>query len=205
LGTTTNTSAQLGFLTPVSPAPLNDEALADLLATVVAGITGFDRNLVRPRWQRPTQSPHVGPTQPSFGTDWCAVGVTTQDPHDYPYEKHNSAGNGTDTLTSWSRVSVLVSFYGPNCQGNASVLRDGIYVAQNRDLLRTAGLVLRDAGTLTAVPDIENAQWVNRCDLPVTFEREIARIYNIENIISAAGTVVTDVGYSEPWLVPPKP
>ena len=57
----TNTSATGGFLSPLStPAPLEDQALADFFQQYVAGITGIAGNLVRPRWQaEPPNIPQV--------------------------------------------------------------------------------------------------------------------------------------------------
>lgn len=71
-----NTSATGGYLLPEqSPAPLEGDALDDFFHDIVAGITGLDTNLVRPRWQE------TPPPAPKRGTNWAAVGVMNMLPN----------------------------------------------------------------------------------------------------------------------------
>lgn len=165
---------------------LADVALDAVLQQMVAGITGLDGSLVRPRWQP------VVPKQPEPGTDWCAIGAVRFDPMDYPIETHDGSGDGSSTLTHWEEFTLLASFYGPNGQGNARRLRDGLYVAQNREALVTNGVDLVGAGEIQAAPDLVNEQWIKRYDLPIRMRASAVRVYPILNLLSADETIVTD-------------
>lgn len=181
-----NDSSTGGFLPGTDVSAPADDALDDLLQQTVAGITGLDGSLVRPRWQP------VVPKQPEPGTDWCAIGVTRFDPMDYPIEEHDGTDPGSSTLTHWEEFTLLASFYGPHGQGNARRLRDGLYLSQNREALISNGIDLVDAGELLAVPDLVNEQWVKRYDLPIRMRTSAERLYPILNLLSADDTIVTD-------------
>lgn len=187
-----NDSSTGGFIGQLDPLPLNDAALDDLLQQLVVGVTGLSGSLVRPRWQWPISGPNIPPTQPPPDTDWCSIGVMNLIPHDYPYEGHQGGGDGSDLQISWETLDVMASFYGPNCRGNASTLRAGLYISQNRESLIQFGIKLREAGAITVVPDLVNVQWINRCDIPLVFDREIHRTYPILNLQSAQGGITTD-------------
>ena len=182
-----NDSSTGGYLSPVAPssAPF-DASLDAVLQQVVVGITGISGSLVRPRWQA------VVPKQPEPGTNWCAIGVSGIEPADYPAEAHDGSGNGSDTQQAWEGLSVLASFYGPDAMANASLLKRGLYVAQNREPLQAAGIDVVDAGTITAAPDLVNQQWIRRYDLPIRLRRKVETRYPILNIASADDLIVTD-------------
>lgn len=182
-----NTSATGGYISPVAPSTaLFDDALDALLQQAVVGITGLAGSLVRPRWQP------VVPKQPDPTVDWCAIGVTDDTPMDYPAETHDGTGNGSDTQQQWEEFIVLASFYGPNNMANASQLRRGLYVAQNREALQLAGIDLVEAGKVVTAPDLVNQQWIKRRDITLRFRRAVASIYPVLNILSADDTLVTD-------------
>ncbi len=197
-----NTSATGGYLTPTSPPPAEDLDLDLVFQGLVAGLTGLPGSLVRPRWQRNDAAPHVPPTQPPAGTDWASVGVTEQDPHDYPVEQHFPEGDGRDEQARYEKVEVLASFYGPNAGRNMRLVRDGVYVAQNRDVLATFNIKLTQAGTPRRVPDLTNEQWVGKWDLPLTFERGILTVYPILNILQSPGVLNADTGNANSFNVP---
>lgn len=182
-----NTSATGGYLSPAASArPLEDDALAAALQAMVVGITGLPGNMVRPRWQP------VVPKQPEVGTDWCAIGVTTDDSTDYPAVIHDGTGDGDDQLQRWDEFTVLASFYGPNAMGFADLLRDGLYIAQNREQMQADDMDLIEVGTRTTAPDLLNQQWIRRYDLPIRIRRKSVRTYPVLNILSADSTVTTD-------------
>lgn len=182
-----NDSSTGGYLLPLgSPAPLDDAALEDFLQRVVVGISGLPGAMVRPRWQP------VVPKMPEPGTDWCAIGVTNIDPDDYPVITHDGAGDGRDIYAVHETIVVLASFYGPNSMRFAKLLRDGLYIDQNREALTAAGMALLDAGKPVAAPDFVNQQWIRRHDLPVRIRRKDERIYPVLNILSASTQIDTD-------------
>lgn len=182
-----NTSATGGYLSPVAPSSAQfDAALDAVIQQVVVGITGIAGSLVRPRWQP------VVPKQPEPSVDWCAIGVSGIEPADYPAESHIGTGNGSDTQQAWEGLGVLASFYGPNAMANASLLKRGLYVAQNREPLQAAGIDVVDAGTITAAPDLVSQQWIRRYDLPIRLRRKVETTYSILNIASADDLIVTD-------------
>jgi len=194
-----NDSATGGILTPTatSPAPHEDDAFDDDLQAVVAGLTGLPGQLVRPRWQ-PTP-----PKEPAIDVNWCAIGVTSQEPLDNPIILHKGAGEGYDQMLRYETISALASFYGPNAKNSAALLRDGLYVAQNRDELRAKSLWLLDVGAIVMAPDLINLNWRRRADLSFRLRREIIRNYPVKNLVSAQGTIVPGNGVTRPWKVEP--
>jgi len=181
-----NDSSTGGFLPGTGVLALADDALDDLLQATVAGITGIDGSLVRPRWQP------VVPKQPEPGTDWCAIGITQFNPMDYPSEVHDGTGDGSTTLTHWEEFTLLASLYGPHGNGNARCLRDGLYLAQNREAVAAQGIDLVSVDQILAVPDLVNEQWVKRYDVPIRMRASAVRLYPILNLLSADDSIVTD-------------
>lgn len=181
-----NTSATGGYLVPVSAPPANDDALEDILQAAVVGITGLDGSLVRPRWQP------GNPKQPEASVDWCAFGVTETEPEDgTAYVAHDGNANGglgQDNLQRHESFRVLASFYGPNAAGYAQRLRDGLYIAQNREELAASLIAFVNTDTIRQVPEFVNNQWVKRYDLSVNFRRKVERAYAIQNLASAGIT-----------------
>lgn len=191
-----NTSATLGYLTPVSATPVENDAFEDLIADVVAGISGLDRGMVRPRWQvKP-------PAMPAVTVNWCAVGVTSIDPDYAAVKVHNPAGDGTDEFHRHATVAVLASFYGPQAYSLASQVGDGLMVDQNRDVLRASGVVILDATRMRTASDLINEQWVRRVDLEINLRRVIERTYQILNVLSAVGEIVPQSGDAQPFTIP---
>lgn len=168
-----NTSATGGYLQPVTSAPANDEALENILQSMVVGITGLPGRLVRPRWQP------IPPTAPEFDENWCAIGVMDQQSDMDPVQM-----NGADGVNRFRRndeFSVLASFYGPDAGGFAQKLNDGLAIAQNREAIHQAGLVFVDSGAARPGPELLAQRWRRRWDLPLTFRRVVLRTYPILN------------------------
>lgn len=185
-----NDSATGGYLSPVSPVPPEDDALAAIFQQAIVGITGLAGALVRPRWQS------VVPQQPEPSTDWCAFGITETDPADFPAVEHDGTGNGSSTLHRHEEITLLASFYGPGASSNAKTLRDGLYLSQNREALQAEGIDLVGADGIRTAPDFINQQWVRRYDVPLNFRRHAARTYPVLNLLSADPVIDTDVQIS---------
>jgi hypothetical protein len=182
-----NTSATGGYLSPsVTTPPLEDDALDAEFQKAVAGITGLEGAMVRPRWQP------GNPKQPEATTDWCAIGIATQTPDATPHIQHSGAGDGKDTLKRHEAIKVLCTFYGPNSKRNAATMRDGIQMPQNLDLLALVNIGLTNVGEIQAVPELVNQQWIKRYDLPLFFSRQIVRDYSVLNILSADPILISD-------------
>jgi len=82
-----NDSTTGGPLLPLlpPPAPLEDDALDDFLQTLVVGLTGLPATMVSPRWQTPER------TRPKSMVDWCAIGVTEEEPeYGFVIQHHGS-------------------------------------------------------------------------------------------------------------------
>lgn len=183
-----NTSATGGPLAPTSAPPLDDLDLDTAIGGLVAGITGLPGDLVRPRWQ-PTQ-----PRIPEIDTTWVAVGVTGTMPDDTPAQIHHPDGAGYTVLRTVYRLDILASFYGPRSDAYAKLLRDGFYVAQNREALRALGLNLIGFDTIRRVPEIVAAQSRRRSDLPFRLTQTIERTYPIQNVLQTIGAIQATAG-----------
>ena len=184
-----NTSASGGLLTPdlVTP-PAEGMALDALIQTLVSGVSGLTPSLVRPRWQ-PTM-----PKQPAPSTDWCALGVTMVEADVNPALIHDPAANagaGGDRLLRHEEITVLCSFYGPNGQQNAGLLRDGMYVAQNTEILHLNLIGFVGVSGITTAPELVNEQWIKRYDITMTLRRQVVRTYQVQNILLATELINT--------------
>lgn len=186
----TNTSASGGYLIPkIAPAPLDDTALVRVIQQMVAGITGLPGNLVRPRWQA------VPPAQPAASVNWCAVGITVVSADFDAHQRHDPRGGGQNIMTRHEELDVLCSFYGPERFAHAALLRDGLSVSQNREALRTAGMVLGHVRGIVGAPALINQQWLTRADMPLTLRREVGRTYPVLSFIRLPAAVALDTGF----------
>lgn len=186
-----NTSATGGYLTPTSTTPLEDSDLDAVFQEALAGVSGIAGQYVRPRWQE------VVPKQPEPGVNWCAFGVMSQDKDDYAAITHDSTGSGQDVMRRHEDITVLATFYGPNCKRYAMTLLDGLYIPQNIEALKGYGISFVEAGDVRMVPELVNQQWIRRADIRMRFRRQVTRTYAVLNILSAEiTTVAADGGLS---------
>ena len=183
------TPGYLGPLPAPSPSPPSDDAWDDFLHDVIAGITGLDPALVRPRWQREP------PNMPDFDTDWVGFGVIGTETGFEPAVIHVGQGDGYDALQEQEVSNILCSFYGPHAARYASYLRRGFFVWQNRAMLRANAVGLIEISGTTAAPELVRNQWLNRVDLTVRLNREIRYDYAVRNIVRATGEIIAnDIG-----------
>lgn len=178
-----NTSATGGYLTPTDIPLPGGLTLDQFIQQIIAGITGIAGEFVRPRFQ---QQP---PIQPDIDKDWVAVGITTTPVEGNSYQKQN---NTTATLSRWETLEVLCSFYGPNSLVNATILRDGFQIAQNRDVLKTGLINFTDSSDIQRAPNLTNERWFDRQDITINLLREVQRTYAILPLVSAQGNIETD-------------
>jgi hypothetical protein len=183
-----NTSATGGYLSPANNAnQLNDSAIADLLHGWIAGITGIDNTLVRPRWQQ--EQPNI----PDINVDWCAFGITEKTNPGNPFEVHYPASvnypDGYNELRRHQDFSALITLYGINAEKNAMVLSSGIFVAQNNEVLNGYGIFVTGHGQSTTIPELIKNKWVFRVDLTIDFRRQITLDYPVLNILSSESDI----------------
>jgi len=181
---TTNGAPQI---LPTSQTQAEADAALDLiLGDFVASVTGMDRSNIRRRWQR------TPPKQLPADDDWCALSVTEADQDTNAIQQFNPDGDGSMTLRRHETLSLFASFYGPNATQNASLLRDGLMVGQNRRLLWQNGMAYLDCGRLTRVPSLVNQQWLPRTDITLRLRRQVVRTYPIHSVLESTGQIETD-------------
>jgi hypothetical protein len=193
------TSASGGYLFPSSALPPEDDAFDAIIQSLVVGITAIPGNLVRPRWQ-PIALP-----QPEAGINWCAIGVTEEDPQQgRPAITHDGADNGglgSDTLQVNDEVEVLASFYGPNARSFANLFRDGLMLPQNREALefpppsgnaQQIYRIIQMPSPARFVPELVNQTTIRRVDVSFRVKRANVTVWPVENILSVEVELITD-------------
>lgn len=190
-----NDSSTGGPLTPAaSPAPLQDAALQDFLQAWIVGITGLSGDLVRPRWQPEP------PNLPDATVTWVAFGITRRTADTFAAELHYSTPTPYNQIRRHEILHLLASFYGPNADEYASILREGMQVAQNLELLGANSMGLVSSEDTVAVPELVKQQWLYRVDLAFSIRRQIVRDYSVLDLASASGTLDNEV-YTTPISV----
>lgn len=178
-----NTSATGGYLVPTS-APIDDQALRRFLQAMIVGVTGLAGQFVRPLWQR---NP---PPIPNFEVDWIAFGITDQRPDANPFHRQDDEDGAA--IIRHEEFDVGCRVYGPSCQAITGSLREGMYLAQNRENLYLAGMGLVGFSNTTHIPELINDQWFDRADITMTLRREIRREYAVLNFVSAYGQILAN-------------
>lgn len=180
----TNTSATGGYLAPIEATPEWDAALDDILQTLVMGVTGLPGASVRPRWEAKPAA------RPPLTENWCSIGVMSITQDDNAVISHIPDGDGTDELQRHETLDVLASFYGPGANGYAARLRDGLWIAQNREIIADKGLGVVSVGQAIIVPNAFNQENYRRIDLPVTMRRSVTRTYRVLNVLTGVGEII---------------
>lgn len=176
-----NTSATGGYLRQTS-GTIDNLDFRRFIGLMLVNISGFAPELVRPAWQQ-NPSPI-----PNIDIDWMAFGQTTRRTDYDAYQSEKADG----TLTVQTRneeVDFLLTFYGPNCIGKASELRDAADITQNQESLYLAGMAIINFSDITHAPELVNERWFDRCDMTMTIRREIRREYRILTFASADGVI----------------
>ena len=175
-----NTSATGGYLVPSSsPAPLEGNALVDFVQSWVVGVTGMSGKNVRPRWQ--PEPPNI----PQEDVSWAALGVVRREIQTFTFEKFiPTQDGGYGQVINHEIMHFLVSFYGPDADRNSQVLREGMYLSQNREILSLNNMGLVACGEIVTLPELLKEKWLYRVDLPFSIRRQIVRDYPVLNILS---------------------
>lgn len=175
-----NNSTTGGALLPsAAPAPLESDALDNFLHDYIVSLTGFDNKLVRPRWQ-------PAPANiPDYATDWVAFGIMNYTRETYASEQHFTSPTVYNVVKVHEELDILTSFYGPNSAKFVSLLRDGMQVEQNREILVLNGMNLVESKDIAAMPEMVKERWLKRYDLHFTIRRIIVRQYDVNSLASA--------------------
>lgn len=190
-------STQSGYLAPET-TPTYDLDLDLTLQAAIAGVTGLDPSLVRPRLQ---PSP---PNQPQAGTNWCAFGVVRSMPDTVTWEFHDPTGDGgigTDLVQQDEIHEVLLSFFGPAANKYESIFRVGIQIGQNRDALTTAGVGFVEVRGPVILPALLKEQFVRRVDSTFVIRRRVELIYPIRTVVELDSTINFDNGVPAETIV----
>jgi hypothetical protein len=188
------TSATGGYMLDVPPKPPSADDLQRALQTMATALSGIPGNLVRPRWQP------MPPAQPDASVTWASIGVVHVEADDYPYIFHvggvatpGSSTPGYDVMQRHMTITVIATFYGPECEDAASQMRDALYMNQNIwPLTQAAWLKLRTVEDLARAPELVNNQWIDRIDLRIQFRAQENRYYPVYDVAAAAVEIITD-------------
>jgi len=205
-----NDSSTGGVLQPAgSPAPLEGLALFIFLQNLFVAICGLPGTAFFIDWQLEPAN------MPAVGTDWAAFGIMNRSNKKFAFIQHYPAVGATpgyDQFQTHEEMEILVSFFGPDADTYAALLRDGLYIPQNREPLTLAGMGLIDTGDVRTVPSLTKAQWLYRVDLPVRIRRAIVRNYPILDLTGYQGTMYLNEVPPEagdelvvPIVLPPAP
>lgn len=188
-------SSSSGFLSPsATPAPLEDDALVNFLQEWIVGITGVAGTNVRPRWQ--PEPPNI----PAENVTWMAFGIIKRVADTFAAELHVTTGNGYNQIRRHEVIHVLASVYGPSANNVAGLLREGMQVAQNREILSLNNMGLVESGDVLQVPELLKEKWLYRVDLEFSIRRQIVRDYAVLNLQSGQATLNNE-HYVEPITI----
>lgn len=174
------TSATGGYLTPaLTPAQLEDDALINFLQEWIVGITGIVNTNVRPRWQ--PEPANI----PAETVNWLAFGITKRVTDVYAAELHIPSGAGYNEIRRHEVLFMAATFYGPNRNGFARKLREGMQVAQNREILTLNNMGLVESGDILTTPEQVKDKWYPGALLTFSIRRQLVSDYGVQNILSA--------------------
>ena len=201
-----NNSSTGGPLFPALPLPLDDATLDAVLQKLVADVTQIPGGLIRPRWQQalPIGTNQIGgvPKEPEPGVNWCAIGVPEVEQDDGPWLVYDEVNN-VEHYWDHEVFSVLASFYGPNSQSFARLLRAGLNVPQNTEELRPYAIRYLSCGPIRAMNELKNQQWVRRQDITLQFRRKVVMTFEVESILVSEIILQDDTVVKDVILVPP--
>jgi len=166
-----------GYIGPTSTTALDDNSLDDIIHDLIQGLTNLDNTLIRPGFQpQPANMPNINQS-------WIAFQLVKNTDDLAPsYSFDPLIG-----LTEYKNeiMEYLISSYGPNAGYNLRLIRDGIKIGQNRDVLSSLGMAFISLSETMQAPMKINERWEKRYDVRLRLRREISVVYPIESLQSA--------------------
>lgn len=177
------TSATGGYLVQTDLPLPGGLTLNQFIQQMIVGITGLSGTLIRPKWQ--TNPPKVLPNPED---NYCAFGISVFSPDANVFTKLATNGSSS-TLQRHEQLNIDCSFYGSNCVKNASFLRDGLQISQNREVLTTGKIGFRETSQTSFVPELHGQVWFPRCDITIILVRQIDKTFSVLSFDSSVGNI----------------
>lgn len=177
------TSAERGYLAPTDTG-LDDSTLEDFLHDLFEGLTALPGNLIRPRWQ-------VEPPQlPEIGVNWMAFGITEQITENIASEVFRD--DLEMIVARGQELNIQISCYGPNAENTISLIREGIQLEQNREILRLNNIGFIETTKVINTSLEINKRWSKRKDFTLRLRRIVQRTYPVHSIIEVPVSINTE-------------
>lgn len=191
-------SSAAGFLRPLS-APIYDNPLDDFFHDFLVGLSGIPGDLVRPRWQPEP------PNQPDFTINWLAFGFPRITEDAFAYQDQDPDDPTQGLVQRDEILTMLMSFYGPQCGQLGKQVSAGIQLSQNRAYLRVQQISVVEVEDQIKLPALLKERWVPRVDINVRFRRRAGWVFAIRQVESAQAGLDNEI-YITPIIVePPTP
>ena len=182
-----NTSATGGYLVQTD-GPIYGDVLDNFFRDVIGGLTGLSTDtLIRPLFQLDP------PPIPEPEIDWIAFGVSiTEAEQGSAYLKVADDGLSSE-LKRHERLDVSFQIYGLNNFSFANIIRDGLQLGQNREVLQANSISYTGNATpLIKLTEDVNGRYYKRCDFTLSFAREVTRSYPVLSFLEAPSEIIED-------------
>jgi hypothetical protein len=166
---------------------LDDDDLFDFFHDYIVGLTGLDNTLVIPRWQP------EAPVIPD-AVNWCAFGITDYEPDQWSAEIIKA--DGSYEMHRHEEVTILASFYGNNPGAYARIMRDGMQLAQNHEVLTLNNMGFVEGNKITLLPTLLKEKWLKRADFEFVIRRQVIRGFPVLPV-GGTSAVVNNEAYAE--------
>jgi hypothetical protein len=160
---------------------LDDDDLFDFFHDLIVGLTALPGDLVLPRWQ--PEPPNI----PASAANWCGFGIDDYDADLFPAEVMKA--NGTFEMHLHEKFTLMFSFYGANAGAYARMLRDGIKLSQNYEVLQLNNMGIVDGGEVKMLPSLLKERWLRRADIAFTFKRQVVRGFPVVPVVGSNVTL----------------
>lgn len=176
-------SIERGYLAPTDIG-LNDNAFEDFLHDLFEGLTSLPGNLIRPSWQLEP------PQLPELGTNWISFGIIETIDENIASEIFR--GDLDMVVARGQEVTVQVSAFGPTADNTVSLIREGIQLEQNREILRLNNIGFIETTRVINTSLEINKRWSKRRDFNLRLRRIVQRTYPIRTILSVPTAITTE-------------
>lgn len=168
---------------------LTRDQIENTFQALTADLTGLDHNTgVQISW------PTKGRPGYKITDDIAFIQVTPiDDPiiqqRDTQYQ-NNDASSDISTMVYTRVHSIVWVVVGPHSMENAEAIRNGLYLASTRSILRALNLhLVYKVPAVRRAPEAFNSQWWERCDFSAQFNEKVVR-YTVVPTIASAGIII---------------